>query len=340
MSALATGGESTDERKVKLTIIFGKSKFVILSDIHGLGITAKLEIQKVRYPKLKCKFMKLLVKGKEWGDEQPLVEVVKIKESSSLKVKLMFDAAYHTELNDAERRAALVPLAESGAHPGVDSDIYAACQEDQVFMDSEPTPNIVYDIGVGEDLSKCVAVTVVHSKEKYHFRIGMNTTLGRLKKELERVTDVGMQRFVLIAKGKKLEDPKMLITSVSGATKSNVGGGIKGGKVMMRLLFDEKYHAQAAGKQVLDEVIASLAKTEKEVHSMYAKIAHNFYDHAVMTLTGSSFDEELEALERNLIVIKISASEEAKRESAMKRLQKIKRENDRINDILAEKMGF
>ena len=65
MSALATGGESTDERKVKLTIIFGKSKFVILSDIHGLGITAKLEIQKVRYPKLKCKFMKLLVKGKE-----------------------------------------------------------------------------------------------------------------------------------------------------------------------------------------------------------------------------------------------------------------------------------
>ena len=86
-----------------------------------------------------------------------------------------------------------------------------------------------------------------------------------------------------------------------------------------------------------EKVLKSLEQTKRNVHSLYSQLAHNFYDKAKMTLQRGSYDDQLEILKRNLQSIKVKEEDKGKVENALKELEKIYEENEKINSILAKR---
>ena len=56
-----------------------------------------------------------------------------------------------------------------------------------------------------------------------------------------------------------------------------------------------------------------------------------------MTLQRGSYDDQLEILKRNLQSIKVKEEDKGKVENALKELEKIYEENEKINSILAKR---
>ena len=66
-------------------------------------------------------------------------------------------------------------------------------------------------------------------------------------------------------------------------------------------------------------------------------ITHDNTDKAKMTLQRGSYDDQLEILKRNLQSIKVKEEDKGKVENALKELEKIYEENEKINSILAKR---
>ena len=84
-------------------------------------------------------------------------------------------------------------------------------------------------------------------------------------------------------------------------------------------------------------VLQSLSETKKAVHSLYAQLAHNFYDDATMTLQSQGYDNELENLKRSLQSIKVKDEDLPKIKKAKEDLAAVVEEKDKVNELLARR---
>ena len=339
MSALAVEKE-TDELELQdfdviVKVALGKcTHSICINNIKGVtGADVKELLKQGYYPNLPCKYMRLLVKGKEMQDAEGVSEFVpkkKKKKDTVVKCKLLFQSSFHTDLSESQKEIA-TKLQDDKAVGIKKNDEVVETESDAVREDGAPRSmeNKVHFMGLPPGCNSkngSIHVTVIQRKRRHKFCVGLQTTVSQVGTKLGELTGIDVRRFQFLAKGKKVS----LGTLFSAITK-------QGGKLTMRVLFDEKFHIQNEGQNVLEHVISSLEKTEKQVHSMYSKLAHNFFDHAVLTLRGQSFDEELDALERSLTIIKVKPSEEPKREVALARLKLVQEKNAKINGILEKK---
>ena len=335
MSALAAEEDTSTQNANAIAAVvhvsLGKKQHSIpIQDVENeTGANIKESLKQMHYPHLQCKYMRLLFRGKELKDMDKIATVLpkkKKKVGTVVKCKLLFQQIFHTELSESQKEMAT--REKSNADTVASTKMITTGQENNAKDDDQgnlPDTNTVHFVETQKD-GPSVHVTIIHKKKRHKFCVSPKTTVLKVSSALGLLIGVDARRFQFLAKGKKV--PK-------GSVFSELSK--QGGKVVMRLLFDEKFHIQKEGQTVLENVLSQLEDTEKQVNSMYAKLAHNFFDHAVISLKGQSYDEELKALERTLTIIDVQASDEAKRRTALARLKIVQEKNEKINGILKNK---
>ena len=322
-----------DKTRVDATIISSKGKWK-LKDIDA-AVTLSEFVEATVIPHLfskqlmKMKHLRVLINGKEASDPSKNLIMYSTKKQSviKLKINILFSPAYHS-LSEKERSRLL---------SNADGVKKQASSETAPVLKPIDKPSQIYTLGdkaVSLDANtarKSLSVVVLHGTQKYTFNVqNPSTTVLALKLKLKDILNFkSTNRIKLVGKGKVLtNDGISLATLCSSSSKK---------KLKIRLLHDETFYKQEDGRSVLEMVLQSLHETRKAVHSLYAQLAHNFYDDAMLTLQSKGYDDELENLKRNLESIKVKDEDIPKLKKALEDLAAVVEENDKVNNLLAQR---
>ena len=329
--------ETDDKARVDVIIISSKGKLK-LKDINA-AVTVSEFIETTVIPQLfskhlmKLKHLRVLVNGKEASDHSKTLTSYSTRKQSVIKLKInvLFSQAYHS-LSEKER-VKLLRNEEDVKQETCSS----TAKKTQVVEPSDKTVQI-YTLGNqsvshGNDTTtKSLRVVVVHGTQKYNFDAedSRTTTVLALKLKLKDILGLkSINRIKLVGKGKVLTDDQVQLATLCSSSSKK--------KVKIRLLHDETFYKQEDGRSVLEMVLQSLSETKKAVHSLYAQLAHNFYDDATMTLQSQGYDNELENLKRSLQSIKVKDEDLPKIKKALEDLAAVVEENDKVNELLARR---
>ena len=200
----------------------------------------------------------------------------------------------------------------------------------------DTTPSVVED----EPAAWVLQATVTHGKAKhvFYFADEDSATVGQLRERVASATGAAPRRQRLIGPGGCVlgADPvrgtaslPRGITSDNGAAAradaasllgfvAGAGGGSgsktkttkqKRRRLKVRLLFDARYHDQAAATRTLTSrqeggLAAQLAELEKEVGGLHRKVTHNFFDAAQLIVHGRNYVEDIDALEGSVAALR------------------------------------
>ena len=280
------------------------------------------------------KYLRMLINGKEIADMNAKLITLNVKNKKIMKIKvnILFTEQFHL-MKDKEKKKMLEKDATIKSNNNSIKDDNNESNRIAMTNTKSKNKSETYHIEGNNDESKMIAaiLIILHGTNKYTIQIHKLVTLLDLKLKLIEILGISStKRLKLIAKGKILTDDGMIISNLSNSSSNKK-------KIKIRLLHDETYYTHEEGISVLEKVLKSLEQTKRNVHSLYSQLAHNFYDKAKMTLQRGSYDDQLEILKRNLQSIKVKEEDKGKVENALKELEKIYEENEKINSILAKR---
>ena len=324
-----------DKTRVDATIISSKGKWK-LKDIDAAATLSEF-VEATVIPHLfskqlmKMKHLRVLINGKEASDPSKKLIMYSTKKQSviKLKINILFSQAYHS-LSEKERSRLL------SNSDGVEKQ--ASSETDNAPVPKPiDTPSQIYTLGDkavsldSKTTRKSLCVVVLHGTQKYTFNVeNPSTTVLALKLKLKDILNFkSTNRIKLVGKGKVLTNDGMSLATLCSSSSKK--------KLKIRLLHDETFYKQEDGRSVLEMVLQSLHETRKAVHSLYAQLAHNFYDDAMLTLQSQGYDDELENLKRSLESIKVKDEDIPRLKKALEDLAAVVEENDKVNELLAQR---
>ena len=321
-----------------LLFTYASRKFTLAITSPPSGITAadvKGMLHEQHLPAIPSSWFRIMKRGKEISDNDPLLEFA--KDAKRTKLKLMFSNSEFSTLSVLERERRL----DGGAPPQMmsgggesKSDLAAAqAKPGKAEMPPQPPPPPQFQPET-EPSSWIISVTVKHAKNKHilYFTEEATANVGGLRQRLSIVTGVAPKRQRLVVTGRVIGMGANAKNVDETETLLSLSKGKK--KLKIKLLFDAKHHHAVASTSTLLDVRERLIELEKAVRGMHRKMKHNFFDANQMIVEGRSFGAEIYDLERS--VERLPSAEAAKLEDCTTRVETLKSLSREIDKMMGK----
>ena len=317
-----------------LLFTYASRKFT-LAITSPSGITAadvKEMLHEQHLPAIPSSWFRIMKRGKEISDNDPLLEFA--KDAKRTKLKLMFANSEFSTLSVLERERRLdggAPPPEMSGDGESKSDRAAAQAKAETPPQPPPPPQFQPE---PEPSSWIISVTVKHAKNKHvlYFTEEATANVGGLRQRLSVVTGVAPKRQRLVVTGRVIGMGANAKNVDETETLLSLSKGKK--KLKIKLLFDAKHHHAIASTSTLLDVRERLIELEKAVRGMHRKMEHNFFDANQMIVEGRSFGAEIYDLERS--VERLPSAEAAKLEDCTTRVETLKSLSREIDKMMGK----